>query len=221
MKKLSPPFDLIKKAINIFAKKENLVFLIKIYLPVAIFSIVSIGQNYLPENIKNSNSAWMISGVVVLQLVYLLISVFVSLSGIIAVGKIVGGGELSVKKTFKSALKIFWKFLLFSIVAFLIYLFGFVLLIIPGMLFVVWFAFSQFIIVEKNLGIKKSLLKSKEMAKGIYWKILGRLVVFGAFTMVVQMVLTVVPYGIGSIVSSLCGGLYLLPLYLLYGELSV
>jgi hypothetical protein len=29
-----------------------------------------------------------------------------------------------------------------------------------------------------------------------------------------------IPYGIGSIVNSLCGGLFILPLFLLYRELS-
>jgi hypothetical protein len=74
--------------------------------------------------------------------------------------------------------------------------------------------------IEKGLGVKQALLKSKELVKGIYWKMLGRLIVFGAFAMIVQMILSVVPYGLGSIISSLCGGLYMLPLYLLYKELS-
>ena len=175
MQKLTSPFDLIKKAVAIFAKKENFIYLIQIYLPMAFFSIISIAQNYLPENIKNSSSVWMISGVVLLQLIYLLISVFVALSGIIAVGKIIGDGELSVRRTYESALPKYWIFLLLSSALTLIYLFGFVLLIIPGVIFVVWFAFSRFAAVEKGLGVKDALLKSKDLVKGIYWKILGRL----------------------------------------------
>jgi len=220
MQKLSSPFDLIKKAVTIFAKKENLIYLVQIYLPMAFFSVVSIGQNYLPENIRNSTSVWMVSGVVILQLIYLLVSVFVTLSGIIAVGKIIEGGELSVKKTYKSALSKYWAFLLLSSTLTLIYLFGFVLLIIPGVIFVVWFAFSRFMAIEKGFGVKESLVKSKDLVKGIYWKILGRLLVFGAFTMIVQMVLTIIPYGVGSVINSLCGGLFILPLFLLYRELS-
>jgi len=220
MQKLSSPFDLIKKSVNIFAKKENLVYLIQIYIPMALFSIISIAQNYLPENIRNSTSVWMVSGVVILQLIYLLVSVFVTLSGIIAVGKIIGGEELSIKKTYKSALPKYWTFLLLSSVLTLAYIFGFVLLIIPGIIFVVWFAFSRFAAVEKGLGVKDALLKSKELVKGIYWKILGRLLVFGAFTVIVQMLLTMIPYGVGSVINSLCGGFFILPLFLLYKELS-
>jgi hypothetical protein len=132
----------------------------------------------------------------------------------------VEGIELSVRATFGSARKVYWAFLLLSIVLVLIYLLGFILLIVPGVLFVVWFAFSRFITIEKGLKFKESLSKSKEMVKGIFWKILGRLIVFGAFMILIEAILSVIPYGVGAIVTSLCGGLFMLPVYLLYKEIS-
>jgi hypothetical protein len=220
MKNLSSPFDLIKKAVDIFAKKENISFLVQIYIPVALFSAISVAQSFLPASVRDSNSLWLVIVMIVLQALYLLAGIFVAAAGIIGLGKVVGGGELSVRKTFKSAWKNYWIFLLLSITLILIYLFGFVFLIIPGLLFVVWFAFSRFIVIEKGEGIKAALLKSKELVKGMYWKILGRLIIFGVFTVIVQMILSVIPYGLGSIISSLLGAFYMLPLYLLYRELS-
>ena len=220
MQKLSSPFDLIKKTVSIFAKKENLVFLIQIYLPVAFFSLISVVQSFLPASIRNSTSPGLVVGMGLVQILSLLTGVLVTISGIIALGKVVDGGELSFKKTYKSAWKKYWTFLLLSIALTSIYLLGFIILIVPGLLFVVWFAFSRFIMIEKGVGIKESLLKSKGWAKGNYWKILGRLLVFGVFTVVVQMVFSVIPYGVGSVAASLCGGLFMLPLYLLYKELD-
>jgi hypothetical protein len=220
MKQLTSPFDLIKKAINIFSKKENAIFLAEIYLPILPLSIISRVQGYIPTSLIDSNAMWFNLVFGVLQILYLLIGVFVMIAGIVALGKVVGGGELSVKKTFGSSWKYYWIFLLLSIVLVLIYFFGFILLIIPGLLFVVWFAFSRFMMIEKDLGVKQALAKSKELAKGIYWKILGRLIIFGVFTVIVQMILSVIPYGLGSIISSLLGAFYMLPLYLLYRELS-
>ena len=221
MHKLSPPFDLIKKAVNIFTKKENLSFLVKIYLPLLPFSILLAIQSYIPASIADVNDVWFTVGSGVLQIFSVLVGLFTTVSAIIALGKVTENGELSVKKTFRSAWNIYWGFLLLSIVLTVAFLFGFTMLIVPGMLFVVWFAFSRFMMVEKKLGVKLSLLKSRQLVKGIYWKVLGRLIVFGAFTVVVQIILSVVPYGAGSVISSLCGGLYMLPLYLLYRELSV
>jgi hypothetical protein len=97
---------------------------------------------------------------------------------------------------------------------------GFALLVIPGIIFLVWFTFSRFIMIEKGLNIKESLLKSKAMVKGRFWKILWRVLVFGLFCLLVEIVLSVIPYGIGSIVWTLFGALTILPTYLLYRELS-
>lgn len=222
MKTISSPFDLIKKAVNIFSKKENLVFLIQIYLPMAFFSLLSVAQSFLPASIKNQASAWLVLGVGLMQILYFLTSVLVTISGVIALGKIVNGKEeLSIRKTYKSAWKNYPQLVYLMLILAVIYILGFALLIIPGILFVVWFAFSRFIAIEKGVKVKGALLKSKAMVKGIYWKVLGRLIVFCAFTVLVQMVFSVIPYGLGLTVSSLCGGLYMLPLYLLYKELDV
>ncbi|MGA2910544.1 MAG: hypothetical protein ABSE04_01945 [Candidatus Microgenomates bacterium] len=220
MKKLSSPFALIKKSVEIFEKRENLIFLMEVYLPVAFFSLLSVAQDYLPASIKNSNSVWLSIGTGVLQLIYLLVGVFVTASAITALGKVVEGGELSLRKTFRAGWKKYWIFLLLSIVITALYLLGFVLLIVPGVLFVVWFAFSKFIAIETGSGIKESLLKSKTLVKGIYWKTLGRLIIFGLFAVVIDVVLSVIPYGLGTIISSLLGGLFMLPTYLLYKEIS-
>ena len=201
-------------------KRKTALFLAQIYIPVAVFSVISVGQSFLPSSVIDSGSQVITVIMTILQILYLLVGVFVAVAGIIGLGKVIGGGELSVRKTFASAWKKYWIFLLLSIVLALVYVFGFVLLLIPGLLFVVWFAFSKFVMVEKGLGLKESLLKSKAMVKGIYWKILGRIIIFGAFTVIVQTILSVVPYGLGSIISSLLGAFYMLPLYLLYKEFS-
>lgn len=221
MRKLSSPFELIKIAVNLFVKKENLLFLVQIYLPVAFFSILSIIQNYLPESVKNSTSVWLTVATGVLQITYLLVSVFVTASGIIALGKIVGGGEFSVRQTFKNAWKRYWKFLLISALYSFAVGFGFVLLIIPGVLFVTWYAFSRFIFIEdERSGVLTAFGRSKNLVKGRFWKIFGRLIVFGIFGVAIDVILTIIPFGLGSVISGLCGGLFMLPAYLLYKELS-
>jgi len=220
MKKLTSPFQLIKKSVDIFSKKENFLFLIRIYIPVAVFSVLSVAQSNFPDSFKNSNVVLLTIVAAILQLLYLLTGVLVSAAGIIAIGKIVDGKKATIKEIFMTAKKSYWMFLLLSIVIALAYGFGFILLVVPGLLFAVWFAFSKFLMIEKGTGIKESLLKSKELAKGNYWKILGRLVIFGLFLIIVEMALGIIPFGIGTVLASLCGALFMLPTYLLYRELS-
>lgn len=220
MKKLTTPFQLIKKSVDIFSKKENFLFLIRIYIPVAVFSVLSVAQSNFPDSFKNSNVVLLTIVAAILQLLYLLTGVLVSAAGIIAIGKIVDGKKATIKEIFMTAKKSYWMFLLLSIVIALAYGFGFILLVVPGLLFAVWFAFSKFLMIEKGTGIKESLLKSKELAKGNYWKILGRLAIFGLFLIIVEMALSIIPFGIGTVLASLCGALFMLPTYLLYRELS-
>lgn len=220
MKTLSSPFDLIKKAINIFFKKENLVYFVKIYLLMVPFAIVTILQGQFAGLIKNLPE-WLSALIVIIQLpLRVFVSTFVLAAGIEAVGKVAASGDLSVKSTFAVARRKYWPFLLLVLILDLIYLLGFILLIIPGMLAIVWLAFARFIAMDSNLGIKRVLIRSKEMTKGFYWKILGRLLVFGVFAFSVQLLSGFLPYGTGQVLTALAGALFLLPTYLLYKEIS-
>jgi len=51
---------------------------------------------------------------------------------------------------------------------------AFNLLIIPCILFYIWFSMSIFILVTENIPGMQSLLKSKEYVSGYWWEVLGR-----------------------------------------------
>lgn len=52
---------------------------------------------------------------------------------------------------------------------------GFILFIIPGVIFYVWFAFSSFVLICEDIKGRKALSKSKEYVKGRWSKVFGRL----------------------------------------------
>ncbi len=220
MQKLTQPFKLVEESINIFKKKENFLSLVKIYLPLAFFPITSIIFAYIPFFKQNTESAWFIALLSVVRVLYLFVSVFVTASVIIAIPEILNGKSILTKDIYKRTKKVFWMFLLLNIVLTILYVLGFALLVIPGILLIVWLAFVRFIAIEEGLGIKKSILKSKMLTKGIYWKILWRLIIFGVFGILVETILGAIPFGIGSIIWALIGGLFIIPPYLLYKEIS-
>lgn len=220
MKKLTSPFKLIEKSINLFKIKENLIFMVKIYLPLIIFPIISIAFAYIPFFVNNSNTVWYVVLVSSIRIIFMLVSTFITASAILAMSKIVGGKDLTPKEIFKKAWKNYWMFLLLNVVVSILYVLGLVLLIVPGLLFIVWFVFSRFIMIEKQNRIKESLLRSKQLVKGYFWKILWSLIVFAVFGLLVEIVLGAIPYGIGSIIWALGGGFFVLLPYLLYKEIS-
>ncbi len=57
---------------------------------------------------------------------------------------------------------------------------GFILLIIPGIIFMVWFFFSQFILVKEDLRGMSALLKSREYVRGEWFNVALRLLLVWA-----------------------------------------
>lgn len=220
MKKLTSPFTLIKKSLEIFTKKENFLFLIKIYLPVSALSLISLAFVNIPFLSKILDASLGNAVDVVVSILFLIFSVFVSMAGIMAVIRIIDGKNLRVGEVYREAFSRFGIFFLLTITIYLINLLGLVLLIVPFVFVIVWFAFSKFIMVDKGFGIKASLLESKNMVKGIFWKVLGRLLAFGLFWFFSQMALSILPFGIGTVIYGLCGGLFVIPSFLLYREIN-
>ncbi|KKR86138.1 MAG: hypothetical protein UU32_C0021G0004 [Candidatus Woesebacteria bacterium GW2011_GWB1_41_10] len=216
----------IKGAVEIFLKKKNFIYFLKIQaflLPLAFISFVwSLILTFKAENLAQSlstNPVFMFSSVL-LNLLNAVIYLFVTVASIEAIRRVSENSSLSVQEAFLVAKAKAWKFLLIGILKGAILLIGFLLLIIPGIIFSVWFAFSGMEIVLNKTGVKESLLKSKALVIGRFWPVLGKLFVIGIFVTVLQIIFTILPYGIGNLMSPVFGILFLLPIYLLFKELE-
>jgi hypothetical protein len=213
MKKLSSPIKLIKDSFAIFFEKKNLIYFASIYLILVPFQIILSFQG-------NEKLAPFIGIFIPIFLVYLVVSVLVMAAGIFAIKKVVAKETLDVKKTFAFAWKNLWKFSILAILIFLATFGGFLLLIIPGIIFGIWFSFANFVFVDKGLEVKASMGKSRELVKGRFWAVFGRLFIFGLFSGIVGAIVSAVPLGIGMVLTTLAGALFMLPSYLLYKELN-
>lgn len=133
---------------------------------------------------------------------------------------------LSIKEAYRQSKGFFWRYLGFTIVASLILLIGFLLLFIPGVILLVWFAFSVFILVLDNAGIKESLDKSRAYVKGKWWAVFGRILFAALIAIVVMLPFSILaalfPSAkqefelVGNIVAMLISPITLLYMYLLY-----
>lgn len=206
--KLKTPIEYIKEAWEIYTKKENFIFFAKIMAVLTIFSAV---VGYSLSYYKDTNYLTLIFGILTI-----VIGVWVKSTSYSAILNI----NSSEKDIFKSGFKNMGKFLLISLVIGLIILGGTILLIIPAIIFGVWFSFSVFLVLDKNVGIKEALKTSKLMVKDKFWKILGRSFVFGLFVLIVSIILSLIPYA-GNLILSFIAPLFMLPTYLLYRDLSI
>lgn len=82
---------------------------------------------------------------------------------------------------FKASLATAWpklgSFFWISLLVGLAVLGGLILVIIPGIIFAVWFCFSMFVFVSEGIKGTSALKRSKQLVQGYWWPIFGRIVV--------------------------------------------
>jgi hypothetical protein len=103
---------------------------------------------------------------------------------------------------------------LLSILGFIV-MGGFLLFLIPGVIFMVWFAFAQFILPNEGDKGMNALLKSKEYVKGYWVDVFGRLFIVWLISGAIGMV----PI-IGPILSILFMPFMMIFIFLIYEDLK-
>ena len=105
-------------------------------------------------------------------------------------------GEKPKFKDIFSEYKLFWKYIGLSILVGLVTFIGFILLIIPGIIFALRYSFATFILVDTRSGIRAAMKESGNITKGSKWKLLGFWIVIGILNIV-----GIMAFGIGLLIS--------------------
>lgn len=105
------------------------------------------------------------------------------------------GRETSLKKSFNAALDVLPSLIVGAILVGIIVLIGLILLIIPGIIFLVWLCLTQTVIVLERKGAVDALGRSKELTKGKWFHTFGVIVII--------FLILLVASSIGGMVSSL------------------
>ena len=217
------PVEYIKASWQIYFKKENFLFFAKIMVVLTIVStVISYSHTYISQFVLSPDPVRFNFNNVPLTILYFSIALFSFIfyfySQVTTYLSVINIGVLE-KDVFKLGYKNMWKFFVISLVIGLIVGFGALLLIVPAIIFGIWYSFSAFFVLDKGLGVGEALKQSKALAKGKFWAVLGRNMVFGLFGFLIGFVVALIPYA-GSIIVSFLAPLFLLPSYLFYRDLS-
>ena len=98
------------------------------------------------------------------------------------------GEDFPFKTAFQNVFGVGFRLLGASILMTLIFVGGFILLIVPGLIFVVRFGLTPYALVEENLGVMDSLRRSWRLTAGRFWDTAGAVSLPSAF-----QVLSLVP----------------------------
>ena len=176
--KLPPLQELFRKSFWIYKHRFSTIVMLGL-IPFANFAIISMLMDVFGEP-KDSAPFGVKVIIVLLTLVSVLINLWVHIAFFYL---------LKMNADAKSLLAFAWrKMLPFSWVVFLtgiICALGFLALLIPGIIFSIWFSLSLYAFVfEKKRGMG-ALYHSKELVKGYWWPVFGRVFLFGIISVLV------------------------------------
>lgn len=133
--------------------------------------------------------------VAILTLLIMLISLVVQSLAQLAVMYVLKEQDINIKKAYQLAWRRLLSFWWISFISGFIVLIGFFLLLIPGMIFAVWFCLASFVLVNEDLKGWPALQKSKAYVKGRWWSVFGRLLVILLFSLIIYFVLIAISAG--------------------------
>lgn len=130
-----------------------------------------------------------------MNVVWTIIDVIITL-GLIKLSLVVMRGGVPALKTVFSQTNHFFKYFFASLLYALIVFGGFLLLVVPGVIWAIRFRYFGYAIVDKNMGIMESLKESYRLTKGHTWNLfVFALALFGI------NLLGFIPLGLGLLVT--------------------
>lgn len=180
-----------KEAINFGFKiaKENVFFFLSVFVVWALITIVTSGI----QGSLNANKQPLLS--FIFSLLMWVVNSIISMGIINIYLKFVDGKKPNLKDIFYT--KKLFNYILASIVRTLIIVIGFLLFIIPGIIFSIKLQYSEYLIVDKQKDAVDSLKGSWEMTKGVKWNLflfgilLGLINILGVLALLVGLLITV------------------------------
>jgi len=175
--------DIIKNSWNFYIKnfKKLFIYMILMFLPTLILTLTGVISIYLSYYLPTTT---IISNIIIVAL--FVASALFNFWVFIAVIRHVKQSLLKEatedwKTNINNSSKFIWPMLVVAILNIILVFFGSLLLIIPGIIFSVWFSFIYYIVLFENKTGTESLKASKKMVVGRWWPILWRILIPNLF----------------------------------------
>lgn len=205
IKKLISLLELSKTSLNIYKTNFKKLFLISlIFFGILGILTTLIAPATTDSKIQSQPAINRIKPILILNpILYFSLTVAIFLlaalgqiSLISAVKKI--PGDWQIKDAIGDGSKIFWPFVWLNILSAIIILVGFLLFIIPGIIFTVWYSLAAYVLIFEDRKGWPALKRSKEIIKGYWWPVFGRLLLLILAALGASFILGWIPY-IGSL----------------------
>ena len=200
-------FSLIKETWDTFMRSHVFFSILSLVVAIPLFLLTYASSAAKSMGMVGAQEAWILPLCMFLYIGMILLvtpSIFLSLKS---------GERTDVSLALKKGATRMGRYFGFALVSGLIMLLGFVLFIIPGIIFCVWYTFVGIIAVLENDTLGDALAKSKSYVKGRWWGILWRILcgfmlvylTYLIVTFIIGMLLGILHVG-GEFTTALVGG---------------
>lgn len=199
--------DIIKQSWRTYVQqfKKLWPYMLFLFIPNLVLGLTGVASLYLDK--YASTGAFVLTNNIIVFAI-LVAAIIFTLWASMALAKFLG--QLITKKpidgyreSFSATSHLIWPVIYTSLLVALVVLGGTILLIIPGIIFSIWFSFTYYTIVfEEKRGVA-ALSASKAMVVGRWWAIFWRLFAPGFFY---ALILMIASYFLSSIEKMFLGG---------------
>lgn len=183
-KKITPFFGLLKSAIEIY--KNNFAKVILAYLIGAI-SIAAFALSIILLGLKFAlDLQWWY--VILIMLVLIAAAIYCGVLSAISQRLLLQNNFKALKITLRSAHGYFWKFFGLSLLGGVLILLWSLLLIIPGIIFGVFYSMMLYVLICEDLTGMAAIRRSKELVKGNWWRVFRVMAIFAILSYAVMLV---------------------------------
>lgn len=134
--------------------------------------------------------------------------------------EITSTNKIAVGQAYKNAFPLFWAYIWVSILVMLVNVGSFVLLVIPGIFFVVCLMFAPIVLVTEGKRGREALVGSWRYVSGKWWKVFGRvllaILVIGIPTGIVFSIIGTLNYTAVEVLASVLSPLFFMPLLYIF-----
>lgn len=151
-------------------------------LPVAVLFVIFYSITGSFEFVRASPLSWYF---VLSTLISAISSIVIYAGGI---SSSFGKEKISYNLLVNNGLSNFRKYFVAMLVLFIFLIGLFILLIIPGIIFVVYWVCALYILFAEKKGIRASLKTSRQLVKGKWWRVFGYILLFGVCMSVISII---------------------------------
>lgn len=182
--------DLLTLAWRLFADnfKAILIVTLIVYVPIELISLI------IPAAaLSNSTSVWqyvLTANTFIIVALFGLAGILVPLAIAYIIRKNLDGQVVDYQTALRQALSKWLPGIATSVVMGIFLLGLYILLVIPGIIFTIYWAFTLYIVILNNKSGMEALKYSREVVKGRWWKTMGYLLVFAIIVGVINWAIT-------------------------------